>query len=175
MQGVKHGLPELHIEDREKKLFGGANRKRYSIGIIAEDFAEGLGPMHMHLPVFVCLLLERLGASAEENLAQQHAGQDESASKGWRHEGALRCLRSSSAQGKSMHHRCTRHANQIAMQAHHRQSQQVAHTLAHASAAVSRSAAFGAASPSLPLKDEAAAMSVCDGGGRRVWARMTRP
>ena len=57
--------------------------------------------MHMHLPVFVCLLLERLGASAEENLAQQHAGQDESASKGWRHEGALRCLRSSSAQGKS--------------------------------------------------------------------------
>ena len=125
--------------------------------------------------LFVCLLLERLGASAEENLAQQHAGQDESASKGWRHEGALRCLRSSSAQGKSMHHRCTRHANQIAMQAHHRQSQQVAHTLAHASAAVSRSAAFGAASPSLPLKDEAAAMSVCDGGGRRMWVRMTRP
>ena len=129
----------------------------------------------MHLIVFVCLLLERLGASAEENLAQQHAGQDESASKGWRHEGALRCLHSNSAQGESMHDRCTRHPNRIAIQAHHRPSQQVAHTLAHASPAVSRSAAFGAASPALPLKDKAAAMSVCDVGGRRVWARMAWP
>ena len=56
-----------------------------------------------------------------------------------------------------MHHRCTGHANQIAMARNHVEDHsRHAHTLAHASSAVSRSADFGAASPSLPLKGKAA-------------------
>ena len=60
-----------------------------------------------------------------------------------------------------MHHRCTGHANQIAMARNHVEDHsRHAHTLAHASSAVSRSADFGAASPSLPLKGKAAGYGV---------------
>ena len=78
-----------------------------------------------------------------------------------------------------MHHRCTRHANQIAMARNHVEDHsRHAHTLAHASSAVSRSADFGAASPSLPLKGKAAGYwgaedvqprAAAEGGYRAPW------
>ena len=78
-----------------------------------------------------------------------------------------------------MHHRCTGHANQIAMARNHvEDNSRHAHTLAHASSAVSRSADFGAASPSLPLKGKAAGYwgaedvqprAAAEGGYRAPW------